>query len=101
MEIDIVTGLESGADDYITKPFSLAVLRAKVNAVARRFSGDENIFRSGSFSFDFENMKFFSGDEAVELSKTAAADFGGEQRADAAAGNAAGAGMDRRYGICG
>ena len=70
MEIDIVTGLESGADDYITKPFSLAVLRAKVNAVARRFSGDENIFRSGSFSFDFENMKFFSGDEAVELSKT-------------------------------
>ena len=28
MEMDIVTGLESGADDYITKPFSLAVLRA-------------------------------------------------------------------------
>ena len=36
MEIDIVTGLESGADDYITKPFSLAVLRVRVNAVARR-----------------------------------------------------------------
>ena len=36
MEIDIVTGLESGADDYITKPFSLAVLRARVNAVTRR-----------------------------------------------------------------
>lgn len=33
MEIDIVAGLESGADDYITKPFSLAVLRARVNAV--------------------------------------------------------------------
>lgn len=28
MELDIVTGLEAGADDYITKPFSLAVLRA-------------------------------------------------------------------------
>lgn len=70
MEIDIVTGLESGADDYITKPFSLAVLRAKVNAVARRLSGDETIFRAGRFSFDFDNMKFFSGDEAVELSKT-------------------------------
>lgn len=35
MEIDIVAGLESGADDYITKPFSLAVLRARVNAVLR------------------------------------------------------------------
>ena len=32
MEIDQVTGLEAGADDYITKPFSLAVLRARVNA---------------------------------------------------------------------
>ena len=36
MEIDIVTGLEMGADDYITKPFSLMVLRARVNAVLRR-----------------------------------------------------------------
>ena len=32
METDIANGLESGADDYITKPFSLAVLRARVNA---------------------------------------------------------------------
>ena len=36
METDIVTGLELGAEDYITKPFSLAVLRARVNAVLRR-----------------------------------------------------------------
>ena len=35
MEVDIVTGLESGADDYITKPFSLMVLRARVNARLR------------------------------------------------------------------
>lgn len=32
LELDEVTGLEAGADDYITKPFSLAVLRARVNA---------------------------------------------------------------------
>ena len=31
LETDIVAGLETGADDYITKPFSLAVLRARVN----------------------------------------------------------------------
>lgn len=36
METDIVNGLESGADDYITKPFSLAVLRARVNTQLRR-----------------------------------------------------------------
>lgn len=35
-EIDIVMGYEAGADDYITKPFSLAVLISKVNAVFRR-----------------------------------------------------------------
>ena len=34
LELDEVTGLEAGADDYITKPFSLAVLRARVNAGA-------------------------------------------------------------------
>ena len=36
LELDEVTGLEAGADDYITKPFSLAVLRARVNARLRR-----------------------------------------------------------------
>lgn len=36
METDIVTGLELGADDYITKPFSLAVLRARVNTQLRK-----------------------------------------------------------------
>lgn len=36
MELDIVAGLEQGADDYITKPFSLAVLRARVAAQLRR-----------------------------------------------------------------
>lgn len=70
MEIDIVTGLETGADDYITKPFSLAVLRARVNAVLRRQSTDSNIFHLGKFEFDFDNMKFLDGNTPVELSKT-------------------------------
>ena len=70
MEIDIVAGLESGADDYITKPFSLAVLRARVNAVLRRKQTDGSVFSQGEFFFDFENMIFRSGDEPAELSKT-------------------------------
>lgn len=36
LELDQVTGLELGADDYVTKPFSLAVLRARVNNLLRR-----------------------------------------------------------------
>lgn len=41
-EPDIVTGLELGADDYVTKPFSPRVLVARVRAVLRRMSGDDN-----------------------------------------------------------
>lgn len=70
MEIDIVTGLESGADDYITKPFSLAVLRARVNAVIRRKQDGDEIFRYKNFIFDFERMKFSYDNISVELSKT-------------------------------
>ena len=70
MEIDIVTGLEMGADDYITKPFSLMVLRARVNAVLRRKDSSLNIFEQGKFSFDFENMIFQAAGKSVNLSKT-------------------------------
>ncbi len=70
MEIDIVTGLETGADDYITKPFSLAVLRARVNAVLRRGHNDGNVFHLGKYEFDFDNMKFYVNNTPVELSKT-------------------------------
>lgn len=78
MEIDIVTGLETGADDYITKPFSLMVLRARVNAVFRRKKGQERAenggmgdsFSQGDFIFDFERMLFTVDGGPVELSKT-------------------------------
>ncbi|HIZ54885.1 MAG TPA: response regulator transcription factor [Firmicutes bacterium] len=70
MEIDIVTGLETGADDYITKPFSLAVLRARVNAVSRRRKSDGEVFTTPHYIFDFENMKFYVDNVPVELSKT-------------------------------
>ena len=72
METDIVTGLELGAEDYITKPFSLAVLRARVNAVLRRnLSGKSaSFFQINSYLFDFDKMEFFCGNEKVELSKT-------------------------------
>ncbi len=70
MEVDIVTGLESGADDYITKPFSLMVLRARVNAILRRQKPEPDTFQQDGFSFDFERMQFSAGGRIAELSKT-------------------------------
>ena len=71
LELDEVTGLEAGADDYITKPFSLAVLRARVNAQLRRGASKPSPPLSvGPFVFDFDRMDFRRDGAAVELSKT-------------------------------
>ena len=71
METDIVCGLESGADDYITKPFSLAVLRARVNARLRRNAAAlSGAVETGDFSFHFDRMEFRKNGQMIELSKT-------------------------------
>ena len=71
MEMDIVTGLESGADDYITKPFSLAVLRARVNAQLRRsISAKPACTEIDGLQLDFDRMEFRKDGQLVELSKT-------------------------------
>lgn len=76
MEIDIVAGLEQGAEDYITKPFSLAVLRARVAAALRRqheaADGKVRTTRAAfdQYDFDFERMLFYVNGRAVELSRT-------------------------------
>ncbi|MEA4972658.1 MAG: response regulator transcription factor [Candidatus Metalachnospira sp.] len=70
METDIVTGLEMGADDYITKPFSLAVLRARVNTQIRHASIVMPAIQIDKFIFDFDKMEFTKDRNNVELSKT-------------------------------
>lgn len=70
MELDIVAGLASGADDYITKPFSLAVLRARIDAVMRRHLQAPDVYEQRGFIFDFGNMIFKTGETVVNLSKT-------------------------------
>jgi len=65
-EADRVTGLELGADDYITKPFSLRELEARIKAVLRRQqataveSSARRILAGGQMVIDQENMKFKS-----------------------------------------
>ncbi|POP33652.1 DNA-binding response regulator, partial [Lactonifactor longoviformis] len=71
MELDIVKGLESGADDYITKPFSLMVLRARIRALLRRNNPEsEKDYRDSVFLFRFASMEFFKSGKPIELSKT-------------------------------
>ncbi|MCI8320608.1 MAG: response regulator transcription factor [Dorea sp.] len=71
MELDIVKGFESGADDYITKPFSLMVLRARIRALLRRNGTQaEHEYRDSHFLFRFETMEFYKHGTPVELSKT-------------------------------
>ncbi len=71
-DMDIVDGLEQGAEDYITKPFSLSVLRARVNTQLRKRTGSQKdrAIQIGHFSFDFINMIFCVGDTKIELSRT-------------------------------
>lgn len=71
MELDIVRGLECGADDYITKPFSLMVLRARIRALLRRnITDQETEYKNNVFYFRFSTMDFYKNGKPVELSKT-------------------------------
>ena len=70
MELDMLTGLEAGANDYITKPFSLMVLRARVAVWLRAGIGHPDRFSMGPFDFDFRKMEFRREGRLVELSRT-------------------------------
>lgn len=71
LEMDEVIGLEAGANDYITKPFSLAVLRARVAVQLRNQpASPAQVVALGSFRFDFARMVFLRGEDEVTLSKT-------------------------------
>ncbi len=82
LEMDEVTGLTIGADDFLTKPFSLAVLRARVNALIRRSrigrraeapdkkagAGNSNVYEIEDMVFDFDKLCFSRGDQDIFLS---------------------------------
>lgn len=71
-EIDMVNGYDTGADDYITKPFSLMVLVSKVNALMRRLESRENTgthMVCGNLEINCREMKVYKDKKEVFLSK--------------------------------
>jgi two-component system alkaline phosphatase synthesis response regulator PhoP len=70
-EIDKVVGLELGADDYVTKPFSIRELLARVRAILRRTDGAKrrlSRYRFADVELDFETYRGKRGDQALEMS---------------------------------
>ena len=74
-EVDIVNGYDVGADDYITKPFSLMVLISKVNATMRRIESRQNgseetgELYAEDICMQSVQMKVYKGGEELNLSK--------------------------------
>jgi len=72
-EIDKILGLEIGADDYVTKPFSLRELLARVKALIRRSTyepGDIEEVAFANLKIDFKKQEMFKGENSVKLSAT-------------------------------
>lgn len=70
MEMDEVMGLSLGADDYMTKPFSLAVLRARIQVLMRRgMKTRSSVYEFDGFLFDFDGLVFEKNGQEISLSK--------------------------------
>jgi DNA-binding response OmpR family regulator len=72
MKEDTLAGFQAGADDYITKPFSMEELLARITAVLRRSIGDnleqeKTIFKIGKYSFDYQKRLLSNGEEVQKL----------------------------------
>ncbi len=69
-ESEKIEGLDTGADDYITKPFSVREVVARVRAVLRRTGGDEiEKFEDDRLKIDFVQMRVFVDGNEVKLTK--------------------------------
>lgn len=74
LETDEIIGFETGADDYITKPFSLSVLKVRIASLLRRrfnpLKQAENVILSNDIKLNIENIKVYKKEEELCLSST-------------------------------
>lgn len=73
LEVDEIMGLKSGADDYITKPFSLSVLKVRLEKILqrrKRTEAESQVLSSGEIHLDLQKLKAFQGEKELELSMT-------------------------------
>ena len=71
-DADKIIGFESGADDYLAKPFNIAELKARIRAILRRSSTGannraQNSFELGEVKLDYNSRNVYISDEKIEL----------------------------------
>lgn len=74
-DMDKILGLEYGADDYITKPFNILEVKARIKAILRRNSkrskkpeaADQRVIASGGLKLDRDSRRVFVGDKEINL----------------------------------
>ena len=69
-EYDIVTGLDAGADDYVTKPFGMMALVSRIKAVLRRYeknNSQKELLQSGSLKIDENQHTVFNDNQQIFL----------------------------------
>ena len=70
-EEDMIKGFESGCDDYISKPFSIEVLKFKINAILKRSDiKAKKLFVYKDLKIDFDSKKVYKRNEEIKLSVT-------------------------------
>ena len=68
LETDVILGLNLGADDYVTKPFSIRELLARANAfLRRRRAGEQDVRRFGEFELDLRSHRLLRAGQEVPL----------------------------------
>lgn len=70
LESDEINGFNCGADDYITKPFSLPVLRKRIAAVLKRSTSLGDVYSDEFFTVDFDRLTAFAGGKNISFTPT-------------------------------